>query len=131
MLLKYLESCPLSICVPSQIHGTLLWNQTQLMAFGSYNTAYLWCASPLMLVSRNLFLCLHLEINSVCLFNNLFGSDLATIIFSVNTSHISLSHIYMGMHMLWCFTVNCNQRFLLSISISILITLDRLRACCV
>ena len=23
MLLKYLESCPLSICVASQIHGTL------------------------------------------------------------------------------------------------------------
>ena len=36
-----------------------------------------------MLLSRNLFLCVHLETNSVLLFNNFLGSDLAIIIFSV------------------------------------------------
>ena len=94
MLLKYLESFPLLICVASQIRGTLSWNPKQFTADGSHNTAYLWCSiSYLMLLSRNLFLCLHLETNSVRLFNNFFGSDLAIISFSVK--HKSIYCIYI------------------------------------
>ena len=47
MLPKYFESCP------SQIHGTLSWNQKQLTTFGSpgsvlFNcdaTSLIWCCS--------------------------------------------------------------------------------------
>ena len=96
MLLKYLESFPLLICVASQIRGTLSWNPKQLTALGSHNTALLWCSiSYLMLLSRNLFLCLQLENNSVRLFNNFFGSDLAMVNFSVkHKSHFLFLHLY-------------------------------------
>ena len=59
------------------IHGTLLWNQKCSVS--------LWCnISYLMLLIRNLLLCLHLETNSVCPFNNFFGSDLTIVIFPLN-----------------------------------------------
>ena len=41
MLLKYIESYPLSISVASQLRGTLSLNPKQLMAFGSHNAAHL------------------------------------------------------------------------------------------
>ena len=61
-----------------------------------------------MLLNRNLFLCLHLETNSVCLLNNFLVSNLAIIFFFLLTrSHIFLPHIYTGnytwIHTLWCF----------------------------
>ena len=128
MLHKYTESCPIWICVASQIRGTLSWNPKQIMAFGLHNTTLLWCnISYLMLLSRNLFLCLHLETNSVRLFNNFFGSDLAIIIFSVKQkSHFLVSHLYGN-----AYALILSQRFLLSISVSILITLYFLHASCV
>ena len=39
MLLKYLESCSLSISVASQLSGTQSLNTKQVMAFGSDNAA--------------------------------------------------------------------------------------------
>ena len=53
MLLKYLESCPFTIYVASQICRTPWWNQKQLMAFGSHDsvllnfgaTSLIWCCS--------------------------------------------------------------------------------------
>ena len=38
MLLKYLESCPFTIYVASQICRTPWWNQKQLMAFESQDS---------------------------------------------------------------------------------------------
>ena len=83
-----------------------------------------------MLLSRNLFLCLHLETNSVCLYNYFFGSDLA-IIFSVKQKlHFLVPHLYGDAYAL-CSTVDYNQRFLLSVSISIVLIQYRLHASCV
>ena len=38
MLLKYLESCPFTTYVASQIRRTPSYNQKQLMAFGSHDS---------------------------------------------------------------------------------------------
>ena len=78
-----------------------------------------------------MLLCPYLEADSVRLFNNFFRSDLTIIIFSIKHNHIFLSHIYTGMHKLGRSTVNSNHRFLLSVSISVLITPSRLQASCV
>ena len=59
-----------TVYVASQIRGTSSWNQKQLMASESHDSVLLNCdATSLMLLSKKTFLCLHLETNSVRLFN--------------------------------------------------------------
>ena len=92
MLPRYLESCPSIFYVTSQIRRTPSLSQKQPMDFESHDCVSFNfdVISYLMLLSRNLFLCLQLETSSARLFK-----DLAIIVFSVkHMSYFLVPRLY-------------------------------------